>query len=242
MTCWVLLTRGPDRAAELAAPLEALGITVVPYPVLRERPVTGTEAWARAAATLDAVRWVVLTSPRAATAFAALDTGASTRRRVNALPVAAVGEATAEAARRQGWRVELTGEAGAADLAARLALRLAPGDAVLHLCGSEHRRELGESLAAAGVGVVTVPVYAMEEAHPATLPELPEGVPAAVVLSSPRATTAYLAATARRFAAAPHLAFGPTTARAAREAGLSVVTLRRPTPECIVEELCQICS
>jgi len=85
---------------------------------------------------------------------------------------------------------------------------------------------------------VELPVYAVEPVPVSELPQLPDGPPAAVVLSSPRATEGYVAALGTRFAAAPHVAFGAATAA---DLGLDAVTVAGPDLAALVEEICQTC-
>ncbi|MEI9852967.1 MAG: uroporphyrinogen-III synthase [Sphingomonas sp.] len=70
------------------------------------------------------------------------------------LPVHAVGEATAEAARRSGFEVAATGDSGSAALLARA--EAAGVRRALHLAGRER------SIAAGGIVAEVIPVYASE--------------------------------------------------------------------------------
>ncbi len=235
---WVLATRPDDELAPLRAALAGRGLAVLGYPVLRE------EASPPGAAALDgalaACSLVAFTSRRGPAGLrrAAGELWPALQR----LPAAAVGAVTAEAARREGFRVEIVGDAGGEALAALVAGAVAAGATVLHPCGREHREELRGALETRGVQVVEVVVYGVAEATAAELPPLPADPPRAVLLTSPRAAQAYLNASGGRYAGVPHLALGPTTAAAAAEAGLRVRAVPRNTPEAVVEELCRTCS
>ncbi len=241
MKRFVLVTRSEGTLDELRAALARHALEAVAYPVLTDAPTEDSEGWERVAVALGSLRMIAMTSARAADPFRRGALSRGLWPTLGALPVAAVGRATARAAEAAGLRVELTGNAGAAALAEELAARLERG-AVVHPCGRDRRGELAEGLRRAGHTVLPVVVYAMDPTPVTELPTLPAQPPVAVLLSSPRAARAYATATAGRFAGVPHLAMGATTAAAAVELGLAVFTLADPTPDALVEELCQICS
>lgn len=242
MTRWVLVTRHASELVELGQWLAPNGIEVVPYPVLREVSFEDVPGWTRLSELVDRLAVVVFTSRRAPAPLLAGARAHGLAEALLRLDAAAVGESTAAQARHTGFTVSTVGLGGASDLAAVLTSRLAPGSLVLHACGRERRDELAAGLAAASVETVPLIVYAMEPAEPESLPPLPDQPPAAVVLTSPRAVRAYLSASGGRLLGARHLALGATTARAAERLGINAVTLDRPTPEAILEELCQTCS
>jgi uroporphyrinogen-III synthase len=239
---WVLATRGPRELESLARLLAAEGITVLPYQVLREAPADDPGAWTLVAGLRQDPCWVVFTSRRAAPALLVAGERRGMGPWLLSLPAAAVGEATASAARAAGFTVALVGDAGGRALAALLATRLAAGSTVLHACAREHRDEFGVALAGSGSRIVPIVVYSMDETPAEDLPPLPSELPRAVLLTSPRATRAYLCATGGCYAAVPHIALGATTAAAAEDAGLEARVLSRQTNEAVMEELCRICS
>jgi uroporphyrinogen-III synthase len=235
---WVLVTRGSEQTSGLASVLARHGLRVVPYPTLTEVPVEDPPGWSRVAERLHGIEWLVFTSPRAVAALSRQAEAHALAEKLVSLPVAAVGEGTAEAARREGYHVHLIGPAGAVRLA-RLLIDRHPGTAtVLHACGKERRRELAEGLEAAGVEVLQLVVYGTVLTPPHELPLLPGESPVAVVLSSPRAARGYFQACGRRFVGVPHLAFGAASAEECLRHGVSAVALAHPTPAAIVEELC----
>jgi uroporphyrinogen-III synthase len=239
---FLLVTRSEATLDEIRAALAPHAIEALAYPVLRDAPIEDAEGWDRVAAAPGSLRMIAMTSARAADPFRRGALSRGLWPTLGTLPVAAVGRATARAAEAIGLRVELIGTAGAPALVAQLAARLEGDAAVVHPCGRDRRDELGEGLRRAGRAVIPVAVYAMDPTPLAELPDLPAQPPLAVLLSSPRAARAYAEATAGRFAGVPHLAMGATTAAAAAELGLAVRTLADPTPDALVEELCQICS
>lgn len=125
-----------------AAVIEAAGRRVIRLPLFEARPVAwevpGPEAF-------DAL---IVTSANA------MRHGGTSLARLLDLPVYAVGEATAEAARRLGFRIAATGNTGSAEL---IALAQARGVAhALHLAGRERTIEPG------GIVAQVITVYATD--------------------------------------------------------------------------------
>jgi uroporphyrinogen-III synthase len=239
---WVLVTRADDELAEYREALGAVGLAVRGWPVLCSVPLPTGAGWADVEAVRERLAAVAFTSPRAPAALQAAASRRGVAEVLTALPAFAVGDATARAAAAAGFAVVAVGRAGGAALAGAIAARLGAGAAVLHACGREHRPDLAAALAAAGVDVAELVVYAMDATPPASLPPLPDNPPAAVLLTSPRAAEAYRDAAGPLLCGARHLAMGETTAAHARALGIEVTVLRRPTADAVVEELCQTCS
>lgn len=107
-----------------------------------------------------------------------------------ALPVFAVGEATAQAARDAGYRDVRPGPADVAALGQLIARSLPPGAGVLHPCATERAGDLASPLQAAGLRLEAAPVYETVVAEPdaAILDAL--GSSEAVLLHSPKAARA----------------------------------------------------
>ena len=117
----VWVTRARPGAERTAARLIDRGFEALVAPLLEVRPLPQAEPG------LSGIAALAFTSPNGAAAFAAL-----TARRD--LPVFAVGDATAEAARAAGWREVISAGGALGELAALLAERapgavLAPGAA-----------------------------------------------------------------------------------------------------------------
>ncbi|MES2443535.1 MAG: uroporphyrinogen-III synthase [Pseudomonadota bacterium] len=125
-----------------AAVIESAGRTAIRLPLFEARPM----AWeAPDPADFDAL---IITSANA------MRHGGKGLAQLRDLPVHAVGEATAEAARRAGFRVAAMGSTGSAEL---IALAEAAGvRRALHLAGRERTVEPG------GIVVAVVTVYATE--------------------------------------------------------------------------------
>lgn len=206
----VLVTRPEPGAAETARRLSALGWRPVLAPalVLTPRPFRPPRAQA-----------VVLTSRAAARALP----GALPR----SLPVLAVGEATAEEARRAGFTQLCTAEGTAESLPALAAARLHPRAGPLLLAvGEGYAQDLAVALRAQGFRVLRRIAYA---ARPAT--ELPgearaallQGSIEAVLFHSPRSARCAMslfrdAGLAANVTRATALAMSPRVAEAARAA------------------------
>lgn len=94
---------------------------------------------------------------------------------LRALPVHAVGAATAEAAREAGFDIASTGDAGVE----RLLGSIEPGLRLLHLCGEDRRTS-----AAGGHQVTAVPVY---RAQPRDEADLGQAAGSVALIHSPRA-------------------------------------------------------
>lgn len=169
----MLITRPKADAEALARTLEALGHDVAMEPLLTIERLAVEPA-------LDDVQAIALTSANAVPAL---------NEACMALPLFAVGDATAAAARRAGHaRVEQS-DGDAASLARLIAATCAPTQgAILHLAGTEVRAGLAEGLTEAGFAVVRQAVYraaAAERLSLAARAALRAGVDA-VLLSSPR--------------------------------------------------------
>jgi uroporphyrinogen-III synthase len=182
-----LITRPIEDAGPLAAALAARGVTPVSEPLLAIRPIDG------AAAALGGVQAVLFTSANGARAFAT-----ATARRD--LPVLAVGDATARAAREIGFGDVASAGGDVEDLAALAVSRLDPRrGALLHVAGSVIAGDLAGRLAAAGFDVRRIALYEAEPVaalSPASVAALREQRIAAAFFFSPR-TAAHFVTLAR---------------------------------------------
>jgi uroporphyrinogen-III synthase len=177
-----LVTRPRAEAEALAALLARRGIETVIEPLI-EIAASGA-----ALPDLGGVRAVLCTSANGARALAQ----ASVERN---LPVFAVGDATARAARDAGFsRVESAG-GDVEDLARLVRLRLRPeGGRLLHIAGSEMAGDLAASLAADGFTVDRMVLYearAVGSFSPATAELIADGEFAFALFFSPRTATIF---------------------------------------------------
>jgi uroporphyrinogen-III synthase len=171
----VLITRPRAAALALARTLEARGHEALIEPLLTIEAIEGVVP------DQQGVQAIVVTSSHAVPALAATDPR---------LPVFAVGEATAAAARRAGRSEVRAGGGDAGQLARLIANQCRPdAGALLHLSGTEVRPELARGLAAAGFALRRQAVYRARAADrlssPVALALRRQGV-GAVLLFSPR--------------------------------------------------------
>ena len=146
----LLVTRPEPDNARTAAELRSRGHEAMLAPLLRVEPVIdadlGSGPWAA----------VLITSANAARAIA------SHRRHAElaALPILAVGQASAAAARSVGFTDVASADGDGGDLARFAATRFA-GEAkpLLYISGEERARDLGAELAGSGLQVATAVVY-----------------------------------------------------------------------------------
>jgi uroporphyrinogen-III synthase len=146
----LLVTRPESDNERTAAELRARGHEVMLAPMLRVESVTDAE--------LGAGPWaaVLITSANGARAI-----GSHKRRgELAALPVLAVGQASATAAREAGFSDVTSADGDGGDLARLAAARFAGvGKPLLYLSGEERARDLGGELAGSGLRGTTVVVY-----------------------------------------------------------------------------------
>ncbi|PQZ78614.1 uroporphyrinogen-III synthase [Brevundimonas sp. MYb31] len=204
----VWITRAQPGTARTAARLTALGYEPVVAPLLTIRAMP--EAL-NAAPDLTTVAALAFTSPNGVAAFAALTP------HLRALPVFAVGDATAEAARDAGF-TDARSASGDIHALARL-IKASPIDGLILAPGA---REPAGDLPALlpDHKILRLPVYAAEETHVAPPADFD-----AVLLHSPRAARALVAILPPE-AAAPRLAVCISAAAAAPLSALSFTEIR----------------
>jgi len=160
----VIVLRPEPGASATVARARALGLDAISLPLFEVRPVAWT---APDPAGLDAL---LLTSANA------VRHGGVGLDALRALPVHAVGEATAEAARAAGFTIAGSGTGGVDTLLESLSPQLR----LLHLCGEDRRIPSGSPQK-----IVTIPVYRSRAIDPA--PDLERASGAVVLIHSPRA-------------------------------------------------------
>lgn len=223
----VLVTRAAHQAGKLSAGLRALGAEPVEVPVLEIRPPEDTAPLDAAVQNLKSYDWLILTSAntvralaeRAAVLGLALGSGAT-------LKVAAVGEATAEAARKAGFLITFIPESYVAEsLVAGLAEQAA-GQRILLARAAVARDVIPDALRAAGAEVDVVDAYrnVLPEGTPELLRRaLAEGIDAATFTSSSSVThlaeAAHAAGVPWPFAGVAAVSIGPITGQTLKEFG-----------------------
>jgi uroporphyrinogen-III synthase len=227
----VLVTRAVQQAGKLSDGLKALGAEPVEVPVLEIRPPNSLEALDGAIKKLDTYHWLILTSANAVQAVSArcaaqgLDVS-----EIKLLKVAAVGSATAEAARKVGFRVTVVPDSyNSEGLVAALGAEIA-GRRVLLARAAVARDVIPEGLTKAGANLTVVDAYqtVLPEGSRERLAEaLQTGIDAATFTSS--SSVRNLAEVAREAGVGfplsgpagpvPGISIGPVTSATMREFG-----------------------
>jgi uroporphyrinogen-III synthase len=173
----ILITRPREDAEPLAAILAGHGIDALIEPLMQAKAVGGGPL------DLDRVQALIATSANGVRAFADRD-----RRR--SLPVCAVGDATARAAREAGFAPVASASGDVEALAEMIIGSLDPAaGALLHVAGTVSAGDLGGRLSAAGFDYRRAVLYAMRPAQAlsaAAREALERGSIAGVALYSPR--------------------------------------------------------
>jgi uroporphyrinogen-III synthase len=206
----VLVTRPHPDGETTAAALRAKGVAVLQAPVLRFEPVAfRDDTDARYGA-------VIVTS---ANALRGLEPRLKSHRLLE-LPLFAVGEQTAAAARHAGFTHVTSAKGDAADLrdlvlASVAAKQLKNASTLLYLAGADMARDLAGELCEQGLRVVTQTTYKMSP-----VPSLPREVCDAFAANKVEAVLHYSRRSARAFV------------DAARAAGVEISALA--VPQCCI--------
>jgi uroporphyrinogen-III synthase len=226
----VLVTR---HWPELTAGLASLGVIASEVPLIELRPPSDPRPLDAALGDLGRYDWMVFTSANAVEAV-------STRMAARAvtlpagLSLASVGPATTEAVRAAwpGARVSLEPAADfrAAALVAAFDRTLVQGRRVLLPVSDRAAETVSRGLTARGALVDRVVAYRTVSADggQALAQRLRDGVDAAV-FASPSAVEAFAAFAGADGRTVPAAVIGPTTAEAARAAGLTVLAVAEPS-------------
>ena len=220
----VLVTRAAHQAGKLSEALAALGAEPVAVPVLEMLPPDSYEPLDEALRRLDSFDWLILTSGNAVEAVTARCSYLHVK--VEGPWVAAVGRATAEAARKAGFQVAVVPESYHSEGLVAALGDAAKGKRVLLARAVVARDVIPEALAAGGADVTVVDAYqtAIPEGAAARLREAMRGrIDAAVFTSS--SSVKHLAALAREmgmvfpFAGVKAVSIGPVTSEMLRNLG-----------------------
>lgn len=229
----IVVTRAPEQARELQHSLEELGAQVLLLPTVGFAPPQDFRPLDAALARFIEFDWILFTSQNAVRYFSGrarelhLDLASPAIRRPR---VAAVGPATSQAAREEGFSVDFvptshSGEALAAELSG--AIR---GSKILLPRSDRAGSRLPEALRKSGAQLTEVTAYrtlAPESLAPELLSQILRAEVDALIFSSPSAfhnlsDCIGAAALAQLSTRVQFAAIGPTTARAVREAGARV--------------------
>lgn len=157
----VWVTRSSPGASATSEALNALGFETITAPLVETRALEFDPPSAR---DFDAAAFSSAAAVRLFVADAEM----------RSLPVLTVGDATAAAARRAGWRQVDSADGDVSALAALIARRF-PGGRILHPCARDPAGDLAGALNSAACRVTSLPVY---ETVSAT--KWPEGLVSAV--------------------------------------------------------------
>lgn len=232
----VVVTRPAAQSGSLERALARAGAVAIRLPVIRVAPPRDPRALHRAAGCAAAYDWIAFTSANSVDAFmrARQELGLDLRG-LGGVKVAAVGQATAEAAAAWDLRADLVpGEFTGEALAQALVKEGISGRRVLIPRSEQGRVSLAEALRAAGAEVDEVAAYRIEEAPlpPPEVREALEGGVDALTFASPSAVKGFRRASeGAGFPwpwSAPAFCIGPVTAEEARRQGLAVAAIARP--------------
>jgi uroporphyrinogen-III synthase len=226
----VLVTRAAQQAGKLSDGLKALGAEAVEVPVLEIRPPDSYEPLDAALTNIDGPKgfhWLILTSANTALTVAArctlLNIDVSS---VKLLSVAAVGSATAEAARKAGFRVTIVPDSYNSE-----GLVVALGESIAHkrvlLARAKVSRDvIPDALTKIGAELTVVDAYQTvlpEGSRELLVEALKVGIDAATFTSS--SSVRNLAEVAREaeipfpFSGVAAVSIGPVTSATLREQG-----------------------
>jgi hydroxymethylbilane synthase len=244
----VVVTRPQQQATGLIAALQARGAAPLALPAIRIEPVADSSQLdsALTEARAGAFDWLVFSSANAVVAVAdRLRALGHQPAELTALLVAAVGPATAAAAVAVGLPVRIVpGSHDAAALALELRQWVDGTTRVLYPRSAIGRDTLPDLLRRAGADVVDVAAYRTLPEHEVdakVLANVRRGDVDAVTFFSPSSVRNFLDLVdldLTRLGALAAVCAGPTTAHAAREAGLHVVAISEtPSDEAVVDTL-----
>ena len=223
----VLVTRAPHQAGKLCDGLRAMGAEPVEVPVLEIRPPETYAALDAALGKLDRYDWLILTSANTVRAMAerAMALGIELVQPPS-LRVAAVGETTAETARKVGLRVTFVPVTYVAESLVEGQVGGMAGQRILLARAAVARDVIPHALRGAGAQVDVVDAYrnAMPEGAPEQLrTALAQGIDAVTFTSS--SSVAHLAEASRAagvawpFVGVSAASIGPITSGTLRELG-----------------------
>jgi uroporphyrinogen-III synthase len=232
----VLVTRAAHQAGRLSDGLRAIGAEPVEVPVLEIQPPASYEPLDSALRQFSSYDWLILTSANSVRALverlAALGIVAPSSQ----IHVAAIGSATAQAARDAGFTVNLTPENYVAESLVSALNNQAAGKRILLAQAAVARDVIPDALREVGAVVDVVDAY--RNAIPETAPQrlvqaIAQGLDAATFTSSSSVT--HLADVARAAHAAfplknvPAISIGPITSETLRGVGWPPVVEANPS-------------
>lgn len=237
----VVVTRTAETAGKLSAQLRRLGAEVVEFPTI----ALSADFSDPRLASLDFSRfgWLAFTSPRGVQYFLQwLREQKRDIRSLGGLKLAALGSATARALEDLGLRVDLVPDVYSGKRLGEELARRAGGERVLLLRALKGGGELPQALKAAGCQFEDLPLYRTEPAagdRKLLLDLLERGEVDYVTFTSASTVTGFRDAVGDGRRGFKGLCIGPSTARAAAEAGFSTVISPQASLEAMVKTLLQ---
>jgi uroporphyrinogen-III synthase len=222
----ILVTRASHQAGKLSEGLRAAGAEPVEVPVLEIRPPASFDPLDATLRNLNSYNWLIFTSANAVHVLIERAAACGIVFEESPLQVAAVGKATAEAARQAGFTVALTPKEYVAESLIESLADLASDQRILVTRAAIARDLIPDELRAAGAIVDVVDAYqnAIPQDAPAKLrAALASRIDAATFTSSSSVThLAEVAQTAKiafPFAGVKAISIGPITTATLRELG-----------------------
>lgn len=222
----ILVTRAAHQAGKLSEALRAAGAEPIEVPVLEIQPPARYDPLDHALRNLFSYDWLILTSANTVRVIAERATILKIRLYDHGPHIAAIGQATAEAAHHIGLHVTLTPESYVAESMVEALSSRVKGKRVLLIHAAIARDLIPDALRNAGATVNVVDAY--QNAIPAAAPDqlraaLASSIDAATFTSSSSATHLAEVARAARiafpFAGVKAISIGPVTSGTLRELG-----------------------
>ena len=222
----ILVTRAAHQAGKLSEGLRAAGAVPVEVPVLEIQSPVSFDPLDAALRTLSTYDWLILTSANAVQAVVERAAACGIAFAGKTPQVAAVGKATADAARQAGFTVAVAPKEYVAESLIESLADAVSGKRILLTRAAIARDLIPDSLRAMGAVVDVVDAY--QNAIPAEAPEqlrdaLASRIDAATFTSSSSAThlaeVAHAAKIAFPFADVKAISIGPITSATLRELG-----------------------
>ena len=222
----ILVTRAAHQAGKLSEGLRAAGAEPVEVPVLEIQPPASYDPLDSALRNLRTYDWLILTSANAVHALVERTVVCGIVSAVAKPQIAAVGKATAEAARQAGFTVALTPKEYVAESLVETLADVVPGKRILIARAAIARDIIPDFLRATGAIVDVVDAY--QNAIPQGAPEklrvaLASRIDAATFTSSSSVThlaeVARVAGIAFPFSGVKAISIGPITSATLRELG-----------------------
>jgi uroporphyrinogen-III synthase len=220
----VLVTRAAHQAGQLSDGLRALGAEPVEVPVLEIQPPATFEPLDSALRRLASYDWLILTSANTVRSLVERIAALGVVAPSSPIQVAAIGSATAQAARDAGFRLTLTPESYVAESLVSALQNWIASKRVLLARAAVARDVIPDALRQAGAVVDVVDAYrnVVPEVAPQKLRQaIVEGLDAATFTSSSSVThlvdVAGAASISFPLANLPAISIGPITSQTLRE-------------------------